>query len=58
MGLEKCLPGGLALSLGRRLNPMLPENVSDRRIAQGDAKILQRALNMVVSPGGVLLRHL
>ncbi len=38
VGLEKRLPSRLPSTLGRRINPMLPENVPDRGIAERDAQ--------------------
>lgn len=55
--LDKSRPRRLALSLGRWLDAVGLENVADRRVGNLMAQVSQGALNAIVTPTRVFLRH-
>ena len=58
MRFEKRLPRRFPSAHRGRFDAVFPQNVSDTRVRQLQAKILQRALNAVIAPRRILLRHL
>ena len=57
MRLEEFLPGRLPLSLRDWFDPMLSEDVADRRVRELVSEIRHGALDTVVAPGRILLGH-
>src|SRR4029077_10898033 len=57
VGLQKRLPGGLSLPLGRRLDPVLLQDVLYGRVGDPVAEVGQGSLNAIVAPTGILLRQ-
>jgi hypothetical protein len=51
-------PTDRVLALGCRRDSVATQDISDRLVGQPMAKIRQRTHNAIITPGGILLRHL
>jgi hypothetical protein len=51
-------PTDRVLALGCRRDSVATQDISDRQVGQPMAKIRQRTRNAIITPGGILLRHL
>ena len=57
MGVEESLPGRLTFSIRRRFDAVCFQDISDRPVGNAMSQICQGALDTVIAPGGILLRH-